>query len=976
MLRQRAVGMSFVILAVLLLVPVAATAQSTGAIAGSVRDTTGAVLPGVTVEAASPALIEKVRTAVTDSQGEYKIVDLRPGVYAVTFTLVGFNTLKREGIELTVGVTANVSAELPVGALEETITVSGQSPLVDIQSATQHRTITRTQIEDLPTGRFWGNYLGLIPGVSVSSRGQDVGGSTADNSFGLSIHGSFADEMPRIFDGMRLGNIIGTGGGPNGPYPVNNGMIQEISVNTSGASAEYEVGGLLTNLIPKQGGNRFSTYVFANFSNDTLQSNNLDDALRARGATAPSVLAKIWEVNPAFGGPLRRDKLWFYGSYRYSQITEQPSGAYYAKDPAAYIFTPDLTRTPVNDKWTHSANLRLTGQTSSTSKLNLYGDNHWRCVPCANGLSATTAWEATTWLTTPVNRILQATWNWTVTNRLLIEVGDTYKPDSFVFLPQAGIPADRSGVVETRTGFTHRAQTGNRLKRRTDQWNGKAVVSYVTGSHQVRVGTQWYYGHQAETQDTSNDSWLNLLDGVPVSVTLRTTPLVHQENLKLNLGIYAQEQWTRKRLTLNLGARFDYLNAYLPEQHLPPVRYVGARDFAAVYNLPNWKNVSPRLGGAYDLFGSGRTALKWSLGRYVEGQGSGIAELVNPMGSLSSSAVSTGTRAWNDVNMNFIPDCDLTNQALNGECGPNNNANFGKPIVTTRYAPDVVTGWGTRGYNWETSTGLQQELRPGVAVEASYNRRWFGNFRVTDNTLVTPADYDPYCVTSPVDVRLPGGGQQTCGLYDIRPTLFGVNDNVITAASTFGTQTQIYDGVDFGVNVRLAKGVQVQGGTSTGRLKTNTCFVVDSPQALRFCNVRPPFLTQVKLVGIYPLPWWGLQTSATFQDLPGPEITASWAAPASAVTGLGRPLAGGARSVTVALVSPGTLFGDRLHEVDFRVAKNVKVGRARLQAQLDLYNLLNANPVLTQNNTYGSAWQRPLTILLGRMVKFGVQLDF
>jgi outer membrane receptor protein involved in Fe transport len=222
-----------------------------------------------------------------------------------------------------------------------------------------------------------------------------------------------------------------------------------------------------------------------------------------------------------------------------------------------------------------------------------------------------------------------------------------------------------------------------------------------------------------------------------------------------------------------------------------------------------------------------------------------------------------------------------------------------------------------------------------------------------------------------------GGGYTICGLYDITPTKFGQVDNVITRSKNFGEQSQVFDGVDISVNARLPRGVLIQGGTSTGRTRTNRCFAVDSPQQLLFCDVRPPFLTQIKVLGIYPLPWWGLQTSATYQSLPGPEITASYAAPLAQIApSLRRNLAGGARSATVPLVSPGTLYGERLHQIDLRIAKNIRKGAYRIQPQVDFYNLLNANPVFLVNNTYGANWQRPTAVLSGRLVKFGVQFDF
>src|SRR5262245_58078109 len=288
--------MAYAVLAMLAAWPGHAAGQSTGSIAGLVRDTSGAVMPGVSVEASSPALIERTRSAVTDTQGQYKIVDLPPGVYTVTFTLAGFNTVKREGIELTASFTAPVNAELRVGELQETITVSGQSPLVDTQNVTQKKSMTTEIIDGLPTARTFQSLTVLVPGVQAYSvgggSGQDVGGSAGESWTTMSIHGSSRLAMPLLFDGMSYTHLSETGGGYRTEFVINTGAVQEMSVTVGGKSAESDVSGVTVNSIPKSGGNRFSGSVFGNYTNDSLQTDNLTDDLQARGLTSVNKVLK------------------------------------------------------------------------------------------------------------------------------------------------------------------------------------------------------------------------------------------------------------------------------------------------------------------------------------------------------------------------------------------------------------------------------------------------------------------------------------------------------------------------------------------------------------------------------------------------------------------------------------------------------------------------------------------------------------
>lgn len=260
----------------------------------------------------------------------------------------------------------------------------------------------------------------------------------------------------------------------------------------------------------------------------------------------------------------------------------------------------------------------------------------------------------------------------------------------------------------------------------------------------------------------------------------------------------------------------------MPAQTYPAAPLVDARSFAEIENAPNWKDINPRVGIAYDLFGNGRTALKGNIGRYIEAVTTGYSDIINPI----VSAVNTATRTFRDANGDFYPDCDLRSIAANGECGPLSNVNFGRGILTTAFDREVLNGWGKRPFDWEIQAGIQHELRSGVSLNATYIRHWWGNFLVTDNLAVNPSDYSSYCVTAPVDSRLPGGGgNQICGFYDVNPDKFGQVNNLITFAKNYGKQTDVYNGLDVAANVRLPRGVLLQGGFNIGREAINNCDV-------------------------------------------------------------------------------------------------------------------------------------------------------
>jgi hypothetical protein len=435
-------------------------------------------------------------------------------------------------------------------------------------------------------------------------------------------------------------------------------------------------------------------------------------------------------------------------------------------------------------------------------------------------------------------------------------------------------------------------------------------------------------------------------------------------------------------LTINAGLRFDYFRADYPDHNIPPTQFVPiARTFPGLEAV-NWKDLSPRLGFAYDLFGNAKTALKASVNRYVLGDGTSRAQTLNPV--LSNN---TNTRVWQDPNGDRIIQGDPLNPLTNGELGPSQNLNFGRPTaLSIRYDPEWAKGFGVRQYNWEVSAGVQHQLVPRVSVNVAYFRRIYGNFTVTDNLAIARSDHDAFCVTEPSDSRLPGGGtERICGLFDRALSTVGAIDNLVTLSSNYGDQFEHWNGVDLTMNARMSK-LLLQGGVSTGKTLLDDCQIrEDVPETAAtnpFCRTETPFLTQVKLLGSYTLPW-DVQIAGTFQSIPGPQITASGTyTRAQLIPELGRNLS--VASVTVPLVQPGTMYGDRLNQIDIRFTKVFRSGERRVQVMADVYNLMNGNTITSSSNNYGattgaatgSAWLVPQAILPGRIAKFGLQLQF
>jgi hypothetical protein len=595
--------------------------------------------------------------------------------------------------------------------------------------------------------------------------------------------------------------------------------------------------------------------------------------------------------------------------------------------------------------------------------------------------------------------VQQATWSSPFNSKVLLEAGfgtnliDGYGtqfdlPNSTALIPVTELCTAGCAANGGIAGLAYRGN--NSYVATSDVLSWRASITRVSGRQSLKVG---YYGQFVRNifpNSVINNTWTsyNFNNGVPLQIVENAGPAAFDTHLQTH-ALYAQDQWTAGKLTLTGAVRYDRSASFFPQEQVGPNPFILTPTVFPAQAGTSYNDITPRVGVAYDVFGNGKTSVKINAGRYLAAaDGSSITgALTNPLTRISTSV----TRSWTDTNKNFVPDCNLSNplaqnNSANGgdSCGQISNLNFALPVFSNTYDPNILHGWGIRPYDWNFGVQVQQELLPRVSVNIGYFRRWFGNFLATDNLAVQASDYSTFSVTAPADSRLPGGGGNLIsGLYDVNPTLFGKTNNYITLADNYGKEYQHWNSVEINFTARVRQGLTFQGGTSTGRLETNTCAVRAALPELAplnpYCDVLPPFLTQVKALASYRIPKIDVQLSGTMQSIPGAVLAANYGVPtAVAAQSLGRPLAGSAAFATVNLVAPGAELADRVNQLDLRAGKAIKIGRTRTQISVDLYNALNSSAIQTYNQTYiaGGAWLTPTLILPARFAKITAQIDF
>src|SRR5262245_37560502 len=631
---MRAPGVAWFVVALFLVAPTCVFAQAS--LTGTVRDSSGAVLPGVTVEAASPSLIEKVRTATTDGNGQYRIVDLRAGEYTVTFALSGFTTVRREGVTLEGSFTAAINIDMRVGELTETITVTGESPIVDVQSVRRQMVLDNDIISAIPSSRSYNNLIQLIPN-SVNQAGAPTDVQVVPGMVVFGGFGGRSNEGRVNVDGISVGSAFNGAGVSS--YIADVANAREIAMITTGGLGEVEGGGPALNVLPKEGGNSVRGTFFSSGASGGMIGSNYTQELKDRGLTTPGAIRKVWDFNLGIGGPIAKDRVWYYLNLREEGSERTVPGMFAnanAGDPSKWTYVADTSRPAVLAASYRITALRLTSQATPRNKLTVFWDQQRPCEGgAAPGFSGSACRQSgdneifagSTAAPTPSasaiaspetaayrdygNHVTQAKWTSPVNNRLLLEAGfgmyfsrygggqlpGLATEDLIRVVEQCAAGCADNGNIP---GLSYRALNWFSNINWNNQFN--AAATFVTGRHSVKVG---YQGALLidQRKNFGNTQFLQYRfnNGIPDQITENINRYLILQSVRSD-AFYAQEQLTLGRMTLQGAVRYDHAWSYFPEQTVGPVRFFPtAVTYPRTTGAEGYNDLWPRGGVAYDL---------------------------------------------------------------------------------------------------------------------------------------------------------------------------------------------------------------------------------------------------------------------------------------------------------------------------------------------------------------------------------------
>jgi hypothetical protein len=936
-LSSRAIG---VIAAIAVAVTTAgAQGTDTGSLRGRITDNTGAALPGVTVTATSGAVMGGSLVAVTSDEGLYRFPALPPGVYSVRMELPGFTAAVIEDLRITVGLGLTLDRQLGVASIEETLTVVGESPIVDTRNTEAGATVTKEILELVPSSRDLWNTVQQVPGLVVPR--ENVGGFESTQLSAMSVHGSGASAVQHNINGidMTLMHQDNLGAG----Y-MSTDAFEEVQVATSGISAEHSRGGLIINQVVKSGSNDFHGLVGYFHEGDETMSSNVDDDLRSRGVlTEGSPLDELRDFTAQLGGPIARDKLWFFGAFR--QYSVLPF--------VLNCFLPDGSRC-TNEATLRNYTGKLNAQLKPENRFLFFYEWGQKFMPNRD-ISELIRPEAS-YKQDGAHEIIQARYDRIISPTVLFEAsyGQLESPFPLRYRDEVG---DRTTAFDEVTRIRFDAAPQNFFQRGQMQTFRSNVSVFrdklVIGAHDLKAGFEYRHGEVPETTARNGDLQRIYRNGVPAQVWVYNTPVERNAENQALMG-FIQDSANFGRLTATLGLRVEDWRGWLPEQRNNPATYAsvfgGAKTFAEQEDLIAWTTWSPRVGVIFDLFGNSRTIAKASFGRYfnqIEGN------RIN--GVANSNGVAEARFDWTDLNGNNYPDAN--------EFGALRSINI--PSARGAISPDLESP-----YSDEVSTSVEQALNQRMSVSVRYTYR-------RNEKMLAEADLalpdSAYTVPSTAIDPLTGA---TLNYWSVNPAIGTVRNNIIL--TQFDSNYTRYHGVDLVFDRRfdgrwLARGsvtFQDNYGRVGGYLNRNDREIF--PYGAAGLDAK----RLVRLQTSYVMPW-DINTAVSFRHTSGLNSF-------SAVAQSPSPMA---RLVQVRDATTNQLYQIRVEEngsyrqepvnvLDLRASKSFRFRGLKIEGMFDLFNVLNANNVLAAGTLTGSNLDRPSVVLTPRVARLGVKLDF
>lgn len=928
-------------LALLLGAP-SAWAQTTGAITGIVTDASGAVLPGVSITVTGERLAAP-QTQVSDSTGTYRFDRLAPGTYAVKFELQGFRTVDRPDVRISAAFVATINGKMEVGSVSETITVTGESPTVDVRSNVQQTVMNQEILEGIPTGRDPWSLAKLIPGVQVAT--YDVGGTQSMQQSSLSAHGSSTNDVSYNIDGATV-NWPGGGGGATMIY-YDQGMFEEVNYMTSAIPAEMLAGGVNINMVTKDGGNQWKANVRYNFSNNDLQSDNFSETKKLVPSFRGNPTDLTYDFNVAGGGAVVQNKLWVNGTIRKWVVNKFVNAT--NSDGTQALDDNDLKNYSGKMVYQLSANQKLIGSYFWNNKIRGHRRDSNDIIPDIASVVQGNPVQTTQAKYTGIKGSLVFESNFSVMDG---QTDYTYQPDT---------DPNTVRIIDTVTTQVFNASTREEHQPNSRHQFDNSFTwgkSGLGGEHLFKAGVQWGRLFYGSDYSVLNDHWLVYNNGNPQAVRIWNSP-AFSKNLAHVTGFYIQDAWTMNRLTLNIGGRYDKYNGKLPEQSSPGGTFSGPRTVAEKevidQNIAVW-----RMGATYDLTGSGRTALKFSASRYGLQVGIDRVTNVNPL------TVGSADCPWTDPNGNRKYDVGEINLA-----------------TCPAFSGGSVTGYDPNGVDWpysdEITAGMETQLPGAVRMGAMFyyrtNRKQLGQV----NTLQPASAYTKYTITIP---NGPGGT-----IANPKPLQADVY-NISTAANSLAANIRDnvdyldtnYKGVEVTMTKRFSKKWQMQMGFTLGKNEGGVSGGTDlnDPNNTRFPTgiVGNDSEQALRLSGSYTLPW-DIDLAGSLVANNGYPYVSTYSLTRAAAAAQGITLTRATQ--TIQLSKRGDERYDNVYLLDLRFSKRFRFGSRSFSPQVDIFNLANADTVVNTTTAVGGSYLLPAggdPILSPRIIRLGFSLNF